>query len=250
MSKISVVIITFNAENTLSKVLAQAKKLTDEIVVVDSFSTDKTEEIAKKFEGNFYKKKWEGYGLQKNYANNLANNNWVLSIDADEILSNELIAEVKTLNLNDENTVYNIPFKNNYCGKIIKHGRWKSEHHVRLFNKKTVSWNTNQVHEGLNLSGIKIINLKNPIFHFSMQSKEQHIAKAKKYAEMGASRMYKQGKKATFIKQYINPVFRFINDYIFRLGFLDGKLGFQLAYIISKETYWKYNKLAKLNNQI
>ena len=250
MSKISVVIITFNAERVLEKVLTQAKKLTKEIVVVDSFSTDKTEAIATEFEVNFHKKEWEGYGSQKNYANDLASNNWVLSIDADEVLSNELINEINTLNLSDENTAFNIPFKNNYCGKLIKHGRWKNEYHVRLFNRKTTSWNTNQVHEGLNLSGIKIIDLKNPIFHFSMQSKEQHIAKAKKYAEMGAKKMHKQGKKATFIKQYINPIFRFINDYIFRLGFLDGKLGFQLAYIISKETYWKYSKLAKLNNQI
>lgn len=247
MSKISLVIITFNAENMLDKVLTQAKKLTKDIVVVDSFSTDKTETIAKEFEVNFHKKEWEGYGSQKNYANKLALNNWILSIDADEVLSNELIDEIKALNLNDENLAFNIPFKNNYCGKLIKHGRWKNEHHVRLFNKKTVSWNTSQVHEGLNLSSIKIIDLKNPIFHFSMQSKEQHLAKAKKYAEMGASRMYKQGKKATFIKQYINPMFRFINDYIFSLGFLDGKLGFQLAYIISKETYWKYQKLDKLH---
>lgn len=250
MNKISVVIISLNAERKLNDVLLQANKISNDIIVVDSFSTDNTENIALEHNVKFYKKKWEGYSIQKNYGNSLTLNNWILSIDADEVLSDELINEINFINLNNSKIAYNIPFKNVYCGKIIKYGRWKNEFHVRLFNKSMVEWNIDKVHEGLHTNAVKIVKLKNPIFHYSMQSKEEHIKKAKKYSKMSAEKMYLHGKKASLIKRYFNPFFRFVNDYFFRFGFLDGKLGLQLAIIICKETYWKYKNLAELNKQI
>lgn len=245
MNNISVVIISFNAEKTIEKVLDQALLLSDDIVVIDSLSTDKTKEICLTKNIHYKEQNWLGFGPQKNLGNQQAKNNWILSIDADEVLSNELINELKSLSL-DTNTVYNIPFKNIYCGQEIKYGRWKNEHHIRLFNKAKVNWDDKEVHESLVLNNASVKKLKNDIYHYSMNSKVEHLAKAKKYALLGAEKLHKEGKKATFIKLYINPVFRFIKDYFFSLGFLDGKLGFQIAVIIAKETYWKYAALRDL----
>lgn len=245
MNKISVVIITLNAEATLAKVLRQAKKLSDDIIIVDSGSTDHTKKICNTNEVKFITQEWLGFGLQKNLGNSLAKNDWVLSIDADEVICNSLIEELIDLDLNP-NKVYNIPFTNIYCGKEIKFGRWRNESHVRLFNKTKVQWNKNKVHETLLYDKADVIQLKGKILHFSMNSKAEHLAKAKKYAQLGAQRLHAEGKKASFIKIYLNPVFRFVKDYFFSLGFLDGKLGFQIAVIISKETYWKYSALQKL----
>lgn len=245
MNKISIVIITLNADASLAKVLRQAKKLSDDIIVIDSGSKDNTKTICNINEVQFIQHEWLGFGLQKNLGNDLAKNDWVLSIDADEVLSKQLIEELKLLDLN-ENKVYNIPFTNIYCGKEIKFGRWRNESHVRLFNKTQVQWNENKVHEALVYNEKELVKLKGKILHYSMNSKAEHLAKAKKYAQLGAQRLHADGKKATFIKLYINPAFRFVKDYIFTLGFLDGRLGFQIAAIIAKETYWKYSALRKL----
>lgn len=245
MNNISIVIITLNAETSLAKVLRQAKKLSDDIIVIDSGSTDKTESICKNNKAQFIHQDWLGFGLQKNLGNNKAINDWILSIDADEVLSNQLIEELKQINLN-KSKVYDIPFTNIYCGKEIKFGRWRNESHIRLFNKTQVKWNENKVHEALIYNKSEVIKLKGKILHYSMNSKAEHLAKAKKYAQLGAQRLHAEGKKASFTKIYINPAFRFVKDYFFSLGFLDGKLGFQIATIIAKETYWKYAALREL----
>ena len=245
MNNISIVIITFNAETTLAKVLSQAKKLSEDIVIVDSGSTDRTIKICKSNEVKFIHQEWLGFGLQKNLGNNIAKNNWILSIDADEVICNSLIEELMDLDLNPDK-VYDIPFTNIYCGKEIKFGRWRNESHVRLFNKTKVQWNENKVHESLLYDKNEVVKLKGKILHYSMNSKAEHLAKAKKYAKLGAQRLHAEGKKATFVKLYINPVFRFVKDYFFTLGILDGKLGFQIALIIAKETYWKYSALRDL----
>lgn len=245
MNKISIVIITLNADASLAKVLRQAKKLSDDIIVIDSGSKDNTKTICNINEVQFVQQEWLGFGLQKNFGNNIAKYDWILSIDADEVLSKNLIEELKSLDL-EENKVYDIPFTNIYCGKEIKFGRWRNESHVRLFNKTKVQWNDNKVHEALMYDKSDVVKLKGKILHYSMNSKAEHLAKAKKYAQLGAQRLKAEGKKASFIKIYLNPVFRFVKDYIFSLGFLDGQLGFQIAVIISKETYWKYSALRKL----
>ena len=245
MAKLSIVIISFNSSRKLKEVLEQATKLSDDIVVVDSGSIDRTKEICKEFQVQFYEQEWQGYGKQKNYANTKAKTDWILSLDADEVLSQALIEEIQNLEL-EENKAYNIPFRNIYCNQEIRFGRWKNEHHVRLFNRKEVQWDENAVHEGLILMNQKKEHLKNPIYHYSMDSKAEHIAKALHYAKMGAQKLKLKGRKATFIKLYINPFYRFVKDYFFSLGFLDGRLGFQVALIIAKESYWKYKNLKEI----
>lgn len=245
MNNISVVIISFNAEKTIRPVLQAASCLSEDIVVVDNGSTDQTKAICKEYQANFYHMDWRGYGAQKNYANSLAKSEWIISIDADEVMSEKLINELKTQSL-DMNFVYSIPFVNSYCGKLIKFGRWQNERHVRLFPRSKVNWNEEAVHEGLSYDGMGVYLLKHNIIHYSMASKSEHIAKAKLYAQMGAQRMHAQQKKAGLIKRFINPVFRFVMDYLVFFGFLDGKLGFQIACITAKETYWKYKYLKNM----
>lgn len=245
MTKISIVIISFNAARTIENVLRSALQLSNDVVVLDSKSSDQTKEICLKYSVNFQEQDWLGYGKQKNIANAFAKHDWILSLDADEVLSETLMQELRVQEL-ENGKAYQIRFQNIYCGKQIHFGRWKNEKHVRLFHKKEVSWNENAVHERLKLEKVVIHSLTGFIQHYSMNSKAEHYAKAKKYALMGAEKLKKQGKKATFVKQYINPIFRFVKDYFFSLGFLDGKLGFQIAFIIAKETYWKYQNLKKL----
>ena len=245
MTKISVVIISYNAAHTIEPVLKSALSLSDDVIVVDSNSEDQTKEICKRLNVQFQKQDWLGYGKQKNVGNALAKNNWILSLDADEVLSEELITEIKNTPLHAQ-TVYSIPFINIYCGAVIKYGRWRNEKHVRIFNKTTVAWDENPVHEGLQITNHKIVKLTHHIYHYSMNSKQEHLDKAKRYAEMGALKLHAQDKKASFLKLYINPIFRFVKDYFFSLGFLDGKLGLQIATIISKETFWKYQNLKNL----
>jgi hypothetical protein len=110
-----------------------------------------------------------------------------------------------------------------------------------------VQWDENAVHEGLFLKDLKKVKLRHPIYHYSMNSKAEHLAKAHAYAKMGASKLKLQDKKATFLKLYINPFYRFVKDYFFSMGFLDGKLGFQIAVIIAKESYWKYKNLKDIS---
>lgn len=248
MTQLSIIIITLNAERTLAQVLEKAIFVSDDIVVIDSGSSDKTKSIAQSFDVSFYQKEWGGFGAQKNFGNLKAKYDWILSVDADEVLSTKLSVELSNLVLTNEKAVYSIPFINNYCGKYIKYGRWKNERHVRLFNRKQVSWNENQVHEGLIFPKNRVIDLKGHITHFSMASSMEHLLKAKRYAEMGALKLQQQGKKASFHKLYLNPIYRFVKDYFFSLGFLDGKLGFQIARIISLETYWKYKRLKELGS--
>jgi glycosyltransferase involved in cell wall biosynthesis len=246
MNKLSIVLITFNAQRKLKQVLQKAASLSNDIIVLDSGSTDGTNSICKEFKVSFHQQEWLGYGKQKNLANQFAKYDWILSIDADEILSDDLLAELETINLKAGH-VYEIPFKNIYCGQKIRFGRWKNERHIRLFNKKEVQWNENGVHEGLNWKGLKKEVLLQAIVHYSMDSKAVHIEKAQAYAKMSAEKLKLAGKKATFIKRYINPFYRFVFDYFFSLGFLDGKIGLQIASIIAKETYWKYRYLKQIS---
>lgn len=245
-NNISITIITKNAERHLEKVLYAAQQISDDIIVMDSFSGDKTNEIAKSYNVNYFQNEFKSYGKQKNLANSKAKYEWILSLDADEVLSDKLIEELQKLDL-VSSKIYSIPFVNIYCGKQIRYGRWKNEKHVRLFEKSKVTWNESAVHESLNYDKNNVVRLKSPILHYSMNSKLEHLEKAKKYSLMGALALKSRNKKATFVKLYINPVFRFVKDYFFSLGFLDGKLGFQIAWIIAQESYWKYKQLREIS---
>ncbi|MGB0885789.1 MAG: glycosyltransferase family 2 protein [Chitinophagales bacterium] len=246
----SIVIITFNEEKIIEKCIAAAIKVSSDVIIVDSFSNDNTKAICTKFsEINFVEQKWLGYSAQKNFGNEQSKNDWILSLDADEILSKETITFLNKISLEDNNLVYKINRLNNYCGKWIKHGRWYPEWRNRLFNKKLVQWNGDLVHEDLEAKkgtlkkDFIFKKIEGDVFHYSMQSKHEHIEKAKQYAKLSAAKLFAKNKPASLVKRFLSPVSRFLVDYFIKLGFLDGTLGFQIAKISAYETYLKYKLL-------
>lgn len=245
---LSVTIITYNEAKNIERCIQSVKAIANDIVVIDSFSTDNTLAIAKELGANVFNQPFNGYGESKNLGNQKAKNDWILSIDADEVLDKKLLKNILDLKgkLNN-NTVYEFSRLNNYCGKWIRFGAWRSDNKIRIFNKKAVKWNLAEVHENLLIpENFVVEKLKGKLLHYSYATVASHLNKIEKYSTLGAEEAYKKGKQASFIKIYFSPVFRFVRDYIFMLGFLDGKFGFIIAKLTAKEVYLKYKKLMEL----
>ena len=244
---ISVVIITFNEENKIRKTIDAVSSLTDDIIVIDSFSTDATQSICEQLNVTFIQQAWNGYGNQKNTGHAYAKYDWILSIDADEVVSPELLQELKSLKLKSENQVFNIPFKTYFCNILIQYGGWNPQFHIRLFNKKVTEWDRLAVHETLKFpADVEVITLNGTIDHYSYDSIEDYKTKSQRYTDLFAIRLKERGKKATWIKTEISPLFTFIKEYIFKLGVLDGAIGFKIACLNYNYTKQKYSKLKKL----
>lgn len=245
MNNLSVVIITLNEEKNIARCIRSVQNISDDIIVVDDFSSDKTPEICKSLNVNLYQKKWEGYGKAKNYGNSLAKYDWILSIDADEEIAESLAKKIIEKIHADKYAAYYISCLTNYCGQWIKHGKWFPDYHIRLFKKKYAQWDEQEVHEALIFSqSVNIGKIRSHyINHYTISSLEEHKKKIEHYSSLAAQKMFRLKKQPTFIKRYVSPVFKFIVDYFFRLGFLDGIAGFHIARLTSYETYLKYKKL-------
>ncbi|MBC7450260.1 MAG: glycosyltransferase family 2 protein [Cytophagales bacterium] len=244
---ISVVIITYNEEDKIRRTVEAVSVFTDDVVVIDSYSTDSTPAICRELNVTFIQQAWSGYGHQKNTGHAYARYDWILSIDADEVVSEELSKELKELLLDSPSTLYNIPFKTYFCNQLVRFGGWNPQFHVRLFNKKMVEWNTLEVHETLHYpEQNSIITLKGSILHYSYDTMEDYLSKSGTYTTLFAERMQARSKRATWIKLYLSPSFTFIKEYIFKLGFLDGTLGFKIACLNFNYTKTKYLKLKAL----
>jgi len=245
---LSVTIITYNEAKNIERCIQSVKAITDDVVIIDSFSTDDTTAIAKQLGANVFNHSFNGYGESKNLANEKAKNDWILSIDADEVLDEKLVNSI--LNLKDKlnnTTVYEFSRLNNYCGKWIRFGAWRSDNKMRIFDKTTVKWNLAEVHENLLIpENFVVQKLQGKLLHYSYASVASHLNKIEKYSALGAEEAFKKGKHASFIKIYLSPIFRFLRDYMLMLGFLDGKYGFVIASLTAKEVYLKYVKLKKL----
>lgn len=247
MNKLSLVIITLNEEKNIQRCLESAKDIADEIIVVDSYSTDKTESICNNYNVRFLKHAFEGHIQQKNWALEQANHELILSLDADEALSESLkesILEVKNQALYD---AYKMNRLTNYCGNWIHHGTWYPDTKMRLVKKAFAEWGGENPHDKLilkNKSGIK--HLKGDILHYSYYSIQGHIEQQENFSSIAAKAMFLRGKKAPLYKLAVNPLFSWFKDIVLRLGFLDGKSGFTIAWISAKSVYWKYSKLRKL----
>lgn len=247
MAEISVTIISLNEEKNIERAILSAKKISRDIVVVDSYSTDKTKEICLLHGVNFIEKDWLGYGAQKNFAAQLCKNNWIFSLDADEEISDNLAKEINQLLLADEDIIFATKRLNNFCGKWIRFGLWGRDKVHRFYNKNFVQWDNNPVHENLIFSpDTKVQILSEKLLHYSFHSEEELKSRAKKYATLSAQKMKEEGVKSNFVKLYLNPAYKFFVNYFIRLGFIDGKEGFVIARHISYETFLKYKLLKTL----
>jgi glycosyltransferase involved in cell wall biosynthesis len=248
-NKLSVVIITFNEEENIAKCIKAAAKVANEVIVLDSFSTDNTVEISKNLNAIVYQRKWEGYAESKNFLNDLAKNNFVLSLDADEVLSDALISEINAEKEIGLHGVYSINRLTNYCGTWIKHGGWFPDIKPRLFNKTDCKWEGKFVHETLFVpENTTLKDLKAVCYHYTYKDEIDHKTRAAKYATLTAQKLYDTNKKVNILKPYLSGMMRFLGMYVFRLGFLDGRAGFKIARISGWCNWLKYTELRAMNS--
>ncbi|MEM8564892.1 MAG: glycosyltransferase family 2 protein [Bacteroidota bacterium] len=245
---ISGVIITYNEEDNLEDCLNSLKDVVDEVIVVDSFSTDRTKAIAESFGVRFFEHKFEGHIQQKNYAINLAENDWVLALDADERLSNELREGIKVIKSSEANAkvaAYQFNRLSNYCGKWIRHSGWYPDTKIRLWNRRLGKWGGVNPHDSVKLDvGVQVKKIKGDLEHYSFYTLEQHLSQINKFTTIAAQESYKRGKRVTFaVHVVLYPFWLFIKNFFLKLGFLDGYFGF---IICINGAFYKYQKYIKL----
>jgi glycosyltransferase involved in cell wall biosynthesis len=243
MPKLSVVIITFNEERNIGRCLESVKDIADEIIVVDSFSTDETKTICKSYGAKFIKHAFEGHIKQKNFAISQAKYTHQLSLDADEALSGELKAEILKVKENWDADGYRMNRLSNYCGKWIRHSGWYPDTKLRLYNSGKGLWAGMDPHDKFELEPESSIRkLKGDILHYTYYTIDEHILQANKFSSIAAKELVSKGKPIYFFKMFLNPIAKFIRNYILHLGFLDGFYGFIICQITANETFLKYIK--------
>jgi glycosyltransferase involved in cell wall biosynthesis len=248
--KISVVIITFNEERNIGACIDGVREIADEILIVDSFSTDATQRICESKNVRFLSHAFEGYGAQKNWATAQATHDVILNVDADEIPDARLVQAIQNVKNNWQSDVYTFNRCNNYCGQWIRHGAWYPDRKPRLYDRRKGAWTSAIVHETLEAhADAKTSLLAGDLLHYSYQTVAQHRHQMEKYSTLGAQEAFAKNKQATYLKIYINPVWRFIRDYFFRLGFLDGYFGWIIAKNTAHEVFLKYVKLNQLHKK-
>lgn len=249
MVQISVVIISFNESLQIGRCLDSVKDLADEIIVVDSFSTDDTVQIAQSKGALIFQNPFEGHIQQKNYALTKARFDYILSLDADEALDENLKNSILFVKSNWNRDAYYCNRFNNYCGYWVKYCGWYPDRKLRLFNKKKGHWTGTNPHDRYELfEGFKNTEVLNGnILHFSYSSVSQHIKQMKYFAKIASNEMYSRHKKHAWFHMIFNPILHFIKSYILKRGFLDGWRGLQICSISSYGTFLKYFLLLKRN---
>lgn len=247
--KLSVVIITYNEERNIERCILSVKEVADEILVVDSFSTDQTKVICEKHPVRFIENAFEGHIEQKNFAKEQASYDYILSLDADEALDETLKEEVKKVKLNWTKDAYKMNRLTNYCGQWIHHSGWYPDTKLRLFDRRKGKWGGQNPHDKyLAEKGSEVAHLPGDILHYSFYTRQQHLDQIEKFSTIGAKALHKKGKKSNGLKLIIKPLARFIKGYFIHRGFLDGKAGFTISRLSAYANYLKYSKLLKLQH--
>jgi glycosyltransferase involved in cell wall biosynthesis len=251
MPKLSAVVITLNEEKNIGRCLDSLKGVADEIVVVDSGSADNTRLICEEKGAHFHFHEWAGYIGQKNHANSLASHPLILSVDADEALSDKLrksILEVKQKPAADGWVMNRLT---NYCGKWIRHGGWYPDRKLRLFYRDKFEWGGERIHETIinKDQNVRVEKIDGDLLHYSYYTISEHISQANHFTNLTAGLAVEKGKKAGLLKLLISPGFKFIRDYFFRLGFLDGYYGYVICRISAQATFMKYSKIRQIRKQ-
>jgi glycosyltransferase involved in cell wall biosynthesis len=242
--ELSVVIITFNEEKNIERCLKSVLAIADEIIVIDSFSTDKTKEICQNYGVKFIENKFLGHIEQKNFAITQAKHTYILSLDADECLDKDSIADILAVKRNWTHDGYFFNRLNNYCGTWIKHGGWYPDRKLRLWDSRLGSWQGKNPHDEFKMqTNAKIKYLKSNILHYTLNTREEHIKQIEYFTTIGAKAALESGKKSNFLKMYIAAIIKFMKDYVIKMGFLDGKAGFQIAKLSAWASYLKYKKM-------
>jgi glycosyltransferase involved in cell wall biosynthesis len=251
MTPLSIVIITFNEEKNIGRCLESVKDVADEIIVVDSLSTDGTKAICASYNVKFIEQRFLGYIEQKNFALDCATHDYALSLDADECLTDEL---KKSILIEKEKGLtfdcYRMNRLSSFCGQWIKHGSWYPDRKVRLINRKKGKWGGVNPHDKIEMNeGATLKQLKGDMLHYTYETIDQIMEQTNKFTTIQSKAMYERGKRANVIKLVVNPFIAFISGYIFKGGFLDGYNGFIIARYASHATLAKYAKLLHLQRK-
>lgn len=247
MKNFSIVIVCKNEVDVIGRTLKSMEGMTDDIVVYDSGSTDGTQALLKTLDVQFCEGSWEGFGKTKNNANLLAKYEWVVNLDADEAMDEELRKAILECDPDNDKTVYDLWYKNFLGERLLKYGEWGTDHHIRVFNRKLIQWQEEPVHEQLILpSDVVIKRMDGYVLHYTMKDVDDYSRKMRNYAMLNAEKYFLQGKKASWIKLYIAPCFAFFKYYILKRGFLDGYFGFVSAKMTANYTFLKYARLKEL----
>jgi len=240
--KISAVIITLNEEKNIQKCIDSVKSVVDEIVIVDSFSKDKTEEICRNNGVVFLQNAWEGYGKQKNWGNQQATHDYILSIDADERLSDGLKEAILNIKKNWQYDVYSVNRLTCFNGRKLKYCLYP-DRQLRLFDRRKTKWTESKVHEKIIIDkNIKLKHTKKDILHFSNQNIHVLIDTLNEYSTLSIQNNVKLNIKLIYFKLFFNPTFAFIKSYFFKLGFLDGVFGLITCVNMAYYRFLKYAK--------
>lgn len=244
-NKLSVTIITKNEEKNIQRCL-NSVKWADEIVVVDSGSTDKTVSICENFGCKVIKTEWKGFGKTKKFAVDNASYNWIFSIDADEEVTKELKDHIQKILSYPKARCYKLKRRSYYLGKKIQYCGWNNDYPLRLFNRKYGNFNEKIVHESVQLTG-RVDRIESELVHYTYPTLESHVNRMIKYAELSAKQKFKNGKSVTICGAIIRSLIKFIKMYFFQLGLLDGKHGLLLSLNSSYGVFLKYLKLWEMN---
>lgn len=250
MIKLSAVIITFNEEEHLEKCLQSLQGIVDETIVVDSFSTDNTKQICQKFEVKFIEQKFLGYLEQKNFAITKASHDYILSLDGDEALSEELQKSILALKKDWKYDGYYCNRRNNYAGYWVKHSHWYPDKKLRLFKKGKGEWKGINPHDSYCVYNAENIGkLKGDILHWIYRDFTEHNQKLDRFSTISANAYYQLGKKSSVWKIVFRPTWAFLKSYFLKLGFLDGLYGFVICVQAFHVTFLKYLKLYELQQK-
>lgn len=245
--KLSVVIITFNEERNIKRCLDSVKEIADEIIIVDSFSTDKTKSIASSFNVRWIEHAFEGHIEQKNYALSQATNDYVLSLDADECLTEKLIAEINKIKNNCQYDGYVFNRLTNYCGKWINHCGWYPDRKLRLWNKQKGQWGGTNPHDKVVMKeNASTARIPHDLLHYSYYTITDHLKQVDYFTTIAAKAEYQNGKRASILFILFSPLIKFKKSYFLQLGFLDGYYGFVVCAISAHASFYKYLKIREL----
>jgi glycosyltransferase involved in cell wall biosynthesis len=249
--KLSVAVITFNEQKNIARCINSVADIADEVVVVDSLSTDKTKEICLSLGVKFIEQSFLGYKEQKNFALDQVQYEYVLSLDADEALSPELLASIKKAKAEGFPAGgYTMNRRSWYCDSWICHGYWYPDTKLRLAKRSLVNWEGINPHDKLEISkDTTVVHLDGDILHYTYYTIDEHVLQGNKFSTISAKAYFDQGKRSGILKLLINPAWAFFSSYIVKRGFLDGFNGFVISKQIANTTFLKYAKLLQLQRQ-
>lgn len=245
--KISATIVALNEESNIARAIQSLRSCADEIVVVDSGSSDRTCEIAADLGARVVREKWRGYAGQKNFAASCAGHDWILSIDADEEVTPALAAEIAALKQSGEPQAdgWTMPRLAHYLGRWIRHSGWYPDRKVRLYHRERGAWKGEYVHESVQVAG-RVGQLQNDLLHFTCDSLDQHFRTINRYTSLAARAVAASGTPVRFHKLVVDPPWTFVRSYFIQRGFLDGGHGLVIAAMASFYTFLKYAKAREM----